>query len=583
MSRRLSQWFGNLRLTYKFLLILLTAMVLVCGVVLAVVQIPYRAYNEQLYQSSVQLMTLFSREIQSELDDVEALSYRILADNVLQKSLSTMRSRPVGTASWTGAKTDIGNRMSYYSIWFSSAISLHLRAEGGTSFNQSFGTAFTYEEITPRQVELAAQGKGRAVWVVDAPDGAKPELYLLRQVREVKNLSLKPLATIMIHVDLSSTAERYRASIGHLSSPFSCAIYDGDTCLYASDEQVRGLDERSDGYTFMQVDGQDYLCVRLTAANGWQYVALVDYSDINATIGTAVRFTMVIMLVAMVLALAVGALLISTVVRHLKALVDKFDAFAISGHPVPEENDPYLDRKDEIGQLHRHFNKMTRDYDRMTKDNSEKQRLLQEKQMQQLRAQVRPHFLYNTLESIYCLAKDAGNERIATMANALGKMLRASLNDKRDIVTVAEDLDITRQYMSIQLLRYGDRLRVEYDIPEELMDCRLPAMTLQPLVENAVHHAAEEMLDTCVIRIGGRAAAEGVDLVVEDNGPGMDEDILEKLESGEIKPEGMGIGMRNIHQRVQYAFSAQYGLRVESRPGLTRIIIHLPDHRARRP
>lgn len=583
MSHRLSQWFGNLRLTYKFLLILLTAMVLVCAVVLAVVQIPYHAYNEQLYQSSTQLMTLFAREIQSELDDVESLSYRILADNVLQNSLSTMRSKPVGTASWTGAKTDIGNRMSYYSIWFSSAISLHLRAEGGTSFNQSFGTAFTYEEITPRQVELAAQGKGRAVWVVDAPDGAKPVLYLLRQVREVKNLSLMPLATIMIHVDLTSTAERYRASISHLSGPFSCAIYDGDVCLYASDEQVRGLDERSDGYTFMQVDGQDYLCVRLTAANGWQYVALVDYSDINATIGTAVRFTMVIMLVAMVLALAVGALLISTVVRHLKALVDKFDAFAISGHPVPEENDPYLDRQDEIGQLHRHFNKMTRDYDRMTKDNSEKQRLLQEKQMQQLRAQVRPHFLYNTLESIYCLAKDAGNERIATMANALGKMLRASLNDKRDIVTVAEDLDITRQYMSIQLLRYGDRLRVEYDIPEDLMDCRLPAMTLQPLVENAVHHAAEEMLDTCVIRIGGRAAAEGIDLVVEDNGPGMDEDVLDKLESGEIKPEGMGIGMRNIHQRVQYAFSAQYGLRVESRPGLTRIIIHLPDHRARRP
>lgn len=73
--------------------------------------------------------------------------------------------------------------------------------------------------------------------------------------------------------------------------------------------------------------------------------------------------------------------------------------------------------------------------------------------MQQLRAQVRPHFLYNTLESIYCLAKDAGNERIATMTNALGKMLRASLNDKRDVVTVAEDLDIARQYMHIQLIR----------------------------------------------------------------------------------------------------------------------------------
>lgn len=162
---------------------------------------------------------------------------------------------------------------------------------------------------------------------------------------------------------------------------------------------------------------------------------------------------------------------------------------------------------------------------------------------------MRPHFLYNTLESIYCLAKNAQDERIAAMTDALGKMLRASLNDKRDVVSVEEDLQITKEYLRIQLLRYGDRLRVEYDLEESLLCCRIPAMTIQPLVENAVHHAAEEMLETCVIRIGGRAEDGAVDLYVEDNGPGMDEDMLAKLESGEIKPEGMGIGLRNIHRR----------------------------------
>ena len=70
-----------------------------------------------------------------------------------------------------------------------------------------------------------------------------------------------------------------------------------------------------------------------------------------------------------------------------------------------------------------------------------------------------------------------------------------------------------------------------------------------------------------------------MEILVEDNGPGMDEDILEKLESGAIKPEGLGIGMRNIHRRVQYAFSSQYGLRVKSTPGHTQIIIRLPDTR----
>ena len=142
-----------------------------------------------------------------------------------------------------------------------------------------------------------------------------------------------------------------------------------------------------------------------------------------------------------------------------------------------------------------------------------------------------------------------------------------------------EDLELTREYLRIQLIRYGERLRVEYDVDESVLPCRIPSMTIQPLVENAIHHAAEEMLDTCVIRISGHAVAGGVDITVEDNGPGMDEDILAKLESGEVKPEGLGIGMRNIHKRVQFAFSDAYGLQVKCAGGLTQIIVHLPDTR----
>ena len=99
------------------------------------------------------------------------------------------------------------------------------------------------------------------------------------------------------------------------------------------------------------------------------------------------------------------------------------------------------------------------------------------------------------------------------------------------------------------------------------------------LPEEVLKEAAEEMLDTCIIRIRGKASDEGVEVSVEDNGPGMDEDILAKLESGEVQPEGLGIGMRNIHKRVQYAFSDRYGLQVKCQDGWTRIIVHLPEKR----
>ncbi len=581
LIQRISGRLANLRLRTKFLLILLIAMGLVGASAFATLRIPYAAYDDQLYKSSVQMITIFANRVQAELEDIEELSYRILADNVLQENLSVMKEKPSGAMTWIRARQAVAERMSYFSIWFTSAVTLQLKTAGGMTFNQAFGHASTADELTEERVVYASGRNGREVWLAEAGEPAR--LFLLREIREIKDFTLDPLATMLIEMDLNGLVEKHRAGMAQLGSPLSCAIYSGDTCLYASDAQVDSLAAGEDGYVYMRMDGQDVLCVRYTAPNGWRYVTLVDYSAINATIRSAARLTMGVLVAAILLSLFVSAWLISSIVRHLKILVDKFDAFAASGVPVPEERSPYLDRRDEIGKLHRHFDKMTRDYDRITRDNSEKQRTLQEKQMQQLRAQVRPHFLYNTLESIYCLAQSAEDERIATMTDALGKMLRASLSDKRDIVTVAEDLQFTREYLRIQLIRYGDRLRVEYDVGDAFLSCRIPAMTLQPLVENAVHHAAEEMLDTCVIRIGACAVQGGVDVSVEDNGPGIDEDILSKLESGEIRPEGLGIGLRNIHRRVQYAFGPDYGLRVKNERGRTRVIVHLPDTRGAGP
>lgn len=577
--RHLTRWAANLHVRTKFLLILLLAISLVSATALLSLHIPQAAYDEQLYQSSAQMITLFADQIESELTSFESMSYRILSDTALQKDLSTMKRLSPGTMAWVTAHTDAGNRVAYFSLWFSNTVSFQLKAASGASFSHFFGSSVNADELTPEMVKLASGHNGRFLWHIKESSG-RPQLFLLREIREIEGLTLDTLGTMLIEVNFNSLVEKYRAGMRQTGSPMLCAIYSGDTCLYASNDAIRDLDTRDDdGYTFMNLDGQDVLCVRYTASNGLKYVTLVDYTDINATVSKATMMTIIVIVAAMVLALVISAILISSILKHLRILLQKFDAFAMDGRPVLKENSSYLHRQDEIGQLHRHFDRMTRGWDKMIHDRDEQQKLLQEKQMQQLRAQVRPHFLYNTLESIYCLAKSANDERIATMTDALGKMLRASLNDKRDIVTVSEDLQITREYLRIQLIRYGDRLRVEYDVDEKIMDCRIPVMTIQPLVENAIHHAAEEMLDTCVIRISGHVVSRGIDIIVEDNGPGMDEDILAKLESGEVKPEGLGIGMRNIHRRVQYAFSDRYGLEVRCEGGHTRIIVHLPETR----
>lgn len=572
--RSLVQFCENLQVKTKFLLILFVAIVMVSSTAVLTMHFPLRVYDEQLYESSAQKVTLFAEQIKSELENFDSLSYQILTDRVLQENLTVMKNHSPGNIAWVKAQREVANRAAYFSLWFKNTRSFQLRSVQGKTYSQFFGAPVNRERLTREYVELALENKGRAVWKAEA--GESPSLFLFREIREINSLSFQPLGTILIELNFPELVEQYRYGMTRMGTPLECAIYRGEVCLYASNEDIGRLPAGQNGYVHMKLNHRDVLCVRYTASNGLRYVTAVDYQDIRRTTLTAVAVTIGSILLATLLAAVVCLLLLGSITNPLQALFVKFDEFASSGKVIKETDARYKYRRDEIGSLHRRFDLMTREWDELLQEKEEQQRLLQEKQMQQLRAQIRPHFLYNTLESIYCMAQMLEDTRIAVMTEALGKLLRASINDKRDIISVEEDLGFTQEYLRIQLLRYGERLQVEYELAPEVLACRLPAMTIQPLVENAIHHAAEKMFETCRIRISGEIEAGDVYITVENNGPSIDEDILEKLASGEIKAEGLGIGMQNIHKRVQHAFSGRYGLIVSNVNGRVQVMIHLP-------
>lgn len=576
--QKLRRFWQDLHLQGKFLLILLVGIALVGITAIAALLIPLRAYDEQLYESSSQMISLYAEQIKHELKNYEDISYRILTDTSLQTNLAVLKDGSPGTLPWISAQRHVAERVAYYSLWFSNAVSFQLKTARGTSYSHFFTSSTGADELTEARIEAASGRNGRFIWLTEE-DGGQARLILVREIREMENMTLDSLGFLLIEVDFPALVEEYSSAMAHMGVEPRCAVYNDGICLYASDEEIRELGQGEDGYLYMKSDGRPVLCVRYTATDGMNYVTFVDYSGIRDTTMAAVAITIVCILAAAVLVVVIGTKLVNSILHHFHVLLQKFDAFAISGQPIADDTSPYRNRLDEIGDLHRGFDWMTREWNRINHEKEEQQLLLQEKQIQQLRAQIRPHFLYNTLESIYCLAQSAGDQRIAVMTASLGKLLRASLDDTRDIVTVAEDLQLVHDYLNIQQIRYGERLQIEYDVDDAVLANHIPAMTIQPLVENAIHHAADHMVDRCTIRISGHAAAGGVDITVQDNGPGLDEDILAKLESGEVQPEGLGIGLRNIHKRVQHAFSAEYGLRIKSGGGHTRIIVHLPDTR----
>lgn len=573
----LIRFWQNLRFRAKFLSILLTGIALISVTSIAALHIPLRAYDEELYKSSSQMISLFAEQVQNGLKDYEDISFRILTDKTLQENLTIMRDTLPGALECINAKSNVVDRVAYYSLWFSNAVCFQLKSVGGTIYSHFFEASTGADALTQARMDVATDHHGRYVWLIE--DGEQPRLLLVREIRKMQDMALDSLGVLLIEVDFPSLVEQYSRGMEKMGIQPLCAVYKDGLCLYASDDSIRNIPVGPDGYTYMKLDGNEKLCVRYTASNGMNYVTLVDYGNIRLTTAAAVSTMILCIMGATILVLLISTGLINTILSHLQVLLHKFDDFAISGKPVSSDETPYVHRYDEIGDLHRGFDWMTREWNRLNQEKEEQHNLLQEKQIQQLRAQIQPHFLYNTLESIYCLARNAEDKRIAVMTNALGKLLRASLNDKRDIVTVKEDLQLANKYLSIQQIRYGERLRIESAIDEDILPCAIPAMTIQPLVENTIHHAAEKMFDTCVIRIIGRKTADGVDIIVQDNGPGMEDDILEKLESGAVQPEGLGIGMRNIHKRIQHAFSEQYGLRIKSDGNGAQVMIHLPPMR----
>lgn len=185
-----------------------------------------------------------------------------------------------------------------------------------------------------------------------------------------------------------------------------------------------------------------------------------------------------------------------------------------------------------------------------------------------LQAQINPHFLYNTLDAIIWLIESGKYDQSVDMVSSLSAFFRHSLSRGMDMITVSEDEQHVRSYLEIQHMRYADILEYEIDIPEELGNCELPKLTLQPLVENALYHGIKLKRRKGHIRVSGKLLDGLVVLYVDDDGAGMPPDRLaalrETLNAPSSSEQAIGFGMRTVHKRLQLLFGEDYGLQIDS-------------------
>jgi ligand-binding sensor protein/anti-sigma regulatory factor (Ser/Thr protein kinase) len=212
---------------------------------------------------------------------------------------------------------------------------------------------------------------------------------------------------------------------------------------------------------------------------------------------------------------------------------------------------------------------------------AELEKTLKTLELKALQSQVNPHFLFNTLNAVIKQAFLENAELTQEIVYALSKLLRYNLRRINQMVPLREEIGSIRDYLFIQKTRFGDHITFSIGIPEELMEVRVPLMMLQPLVENAIVHGIEPKIESGHVAI--RGLREGQDVVIEvaDTGIGMSEERLREVLAmdGTVSGKGhtTGIGIANVHKRLQHQFGPQYGLTLESREGQgTTVRVRVP-------
>ena len=234
---------------------------------------------------------------------------------------------------------------------------------------------------------------------------------------------------------------------------------------------------------------------------------------------------------------------------------------------------------EEIEELDEGINKMARKISALLENVRQEKEMQHLTELQLIQAQVNPHFLYNTLDSIVWMITGERYDDAVFMITQLASLFRISLSRGKTIIRVEDEIKHAENYMNIQKIRYKNAFEISFDIAPEILSACTVKLVVQPILENAIYYGMEAMDDDGVISVRGYQKDGDVFLEISDNGLGMPEEAAAKLltEGERVRSRGSGVGLLNVHNRIRLRFGEQYGLQIESFPdeGMT-VRIHIP-------
>jgi two-component system, sensor histidine kinase YesM len=306
-------------------------------------------------------------------------------------------------------------------------------------------------------------------------------------------------------------------------------------------------------------DVQLSVCVKPLSNAAWRVIG-VSSMDGLATYNSGPENYIVLAILLLVTGVLAGSLILSReMIRPLIHLMELMGRVSNGEETVPAPEGGIY----EVGQLGKSFNRMVARIRQLMIQVRKEQEQLHRSELKALNAQMNPHFLYNTLDSVIWLAKCGDEERVIQIVLALSKYFRLSLSGAKDFITVEDELQQVEKYLMIQKMRFGDAFSYQIECEDEVRMAKTPKIMLQPIVENAIVHGIGTIEGGGEITITARRRGDHLELAVHDNGCGIKPSVLEHILETDPRSRS-GIGLKNVHQRIRLICGPEYGLKVES-------------------
>lgn len=336
--------------------------------------------------------------------------------------------------------------------------------------------------------------------------------------------------------------------------------------------------QNSSNVVVKQENGRLIVASKLSFS-GWWLLSITPNRDLNVELVEMKRYLLIVISILILVSTLIASIVSKTISSPLKKLIREMKQVEIGNFRGMVNVSSYQ----EINILVASFNRMVIRIEELIERVKLSSVSEKNAELHALQSQVNPHFLYNTLDMIYWMLDEEGNEQLGELVLSLSSMFRYSSQWEDGVeVTLREELEQIGHYLKIISIRLEGRVQIVMDIDERFLNIRIPKMTVQPVIENAVKHGLESLGRQGILKLYTREEGSSLKIIVEDNGVGMDEEQLnrmrESLYGQSPKESGKnGIGLQNLHRRLQHMFGESYGLQIQSFPGEgTQVAIVLP-------